>query len=420
MEIPLLDVTWQHAQVRPEIERALDQLLTDDASDGAGFVVALEQAFAARLGEGVYAVGVQSGLAAELLILMALGIGPGDEVITVPNSDIATTAAISQTGARFVLVDVDARTHTLDPDRLEAVVTARTRAIVPVHLYGLPADMDAIRAVAQRHDLAVIEDATLALGATYRGAPVGTLGEAACFSFAPRKVVGGVGNGGMVTTRDPALAERIRLLRGYGLDPRVGEAPIVEREAYSGFAHLVEGHNRKLDPFQAAVVGAKLSRLEEWAACRQAIAERYDDRLAAVPEIELPWVPEHARHAWRNYVIRVPDRERVRADLRALGIATAVLYTPPVHLQPVYRHLGLGPGSFPIAEALARDLVCLPMHPGLTMEQVDTVAAALSETCARTRSQREQMPVHPPRWSAAGDSPSQPRPSASVSRNGRR
>jgi dTDP-4-amino-4,6-dideoxygalactose transaminase len=379
--IPLVDVAWQHAQVRAEIDRALDELLTNATCDGAGFVGSLETAFAARLGDGAHAVGVQSGLAAEFLVLTALGIGPGDEVITVPNSDIATTAAISQTGARFVLVDVDPRTHTLDPNGLEAALTPQTRAIVPVHMYGLPADMDAIRLVAGRHGLVVVEDATIALGAAYRGAPVGTLGDAACVSFAPRKVLGGVGNGGMVVTRDPALAERVRLLRGYGLDPRVGEAPIVAREAYARFDHLVEGHNLKLDPIQAAVVGVKLTRLDEWADRRHAAADRYGERLAAVPGLELPWVPAHARHAWRNYVVRVPHRDRVRTELRKRGIATAVLYVPPVHLQPVYRHLGFGPGSFPHAEAVARDLLCLPMHPGLTMEQVDDVSTALIEAC---------------------------------------
>jgi dTDP-4-amino-4,6-dideoxygalactose transaminase len=381
-----VDAGWQHSQVREAIDRALDQILTDAMSDGAGYVADLERDFAARLGDDVAAIGVQSGLAAEFLVLKALGIGPGDEVITVPNSDIATTAAISQTGARFVLVDVDPRTHNLDPDHLAAAITPRTRAIVPVHLYGLPAAMEAILTVAPRHQLAVVEDATLAIGASYRGAPVGTLADAAFFSFAPRKVIGGVGNGGMVTTRDPALAARVRLLKGYGLDPRQGEAPIGERETYTHFDHVVEGHNLKMDPFQAAVVGAKLSHLEAWAARRQQIADRYGKGLAAIPSLQVPWVPDDVRHAWRNYVVRVSDRDRVRSELRQRGIGTAVLYVPPVHLQPVYRHLGLGPGSFPNAEALAEDLVCLPMHPGLAPEQVDEVIAALGEVCTELRS----------------------------------
>lgn len=378
MAIPLVDVAWQHRQVRPAIDAALDRILTDPVCDGAEFVAGLEAAVAARLGRGVQAIGVQSGLAAEFLALSALGIGPGDEVITVPNSDLATTAAISHTGASFVLVDVDLRSFNLDPALIEAAVTPRTRAIVAVHLYGLPAEMDAITAIARRHRLAVVEDATLALGAEYRGAPVGTLGDAACFSFAPRKVLGGTGNGGMVTTRDPALAERVRLLKGYGLDPRRGDAPIRERQAHAGFEHLVEGHNLKLDPIQAAVVGAKFARLDDWAARRQALADRYAARLAGVPGLGLPAAPPHVRHAWRNFVVRLPHRDAVRARLRERGIATGVVYIPPVHLQPVYRGLGLGPGSFPHAEAAARELLCLPMHPGLTGEQVDEVASALA------------------------------------------
>lgn len=386
MAIPLVDVAWQHRRVRPAIERALDLLLTDVHCDGAEFVAALERAVAARLGGGVHVVGVQSGLAAEFLILKGLGIGPGDEVITVPNSDIATTAAISHTGARFVLVDVDAATHTIDPGRIEAAITPRTRAIVPVHLYGLPAEMGAITAIAARHGLAVVEDATLALGASVRGAPVGTLGEAAFFSFAPRKVLGGTGNGGLVATRDPALAARVRLLKGYGLDPRRGEAPIRERQTADGYAHLVEGHNLKLDPLQAAVVGAKLAHLDEWAAWRERVAARYAARLSGLPGLRLPAAPPDRRHAWRNYVVRLSHRQRdaVRAALRAGGIATSVLYAPPVHLQPVYHSLGLGPGSFPAAEEAARELLCLPIYPGMTDDQVDEVAAALTAACAGT------------------------------------
>ncbi|MGH2618155.1 MAG: DegT/DnrJ/EryC1/StrS family aminotransferase, partial [Thermomicrobiales bacterium] len=327
MAIPLTDVAWQHRQVRTEIDNALDRLLSDVHADGAELIAALEAAMMRRLGDGVQAIAVQSGLAAEFLILKAFGVGPGDEVITVPNSDIATTAAISHTGARFVLVDVDARTHNLDPDRLEAAVTRRTRAIVPVHMYGLPAAMDEINDIAHRHGLKVIEDATLALGATYRGAPVGTLGDAACFSFAPRKVLGGTGRGGLVMTRDADLAARVRLLKGYGLDPSHGDAPIRQRQWHAGLDHLAEGFNLQLNPMEAAVINAKLARADDWAARRQAIADRYGKLLAGIPGVELPEVPPGMTHAWRNYVVRVSDRDRVRAQLRERGIATGVLYT---------------------------------------------------------------------------------------------
>jgi dTDP-4-amino-4,6-dideoxygalactose transaminase len=376
--IPLTDVAWQHRQVRADIDLAIDRILTDVHADGAELIAALEATMARRLGEGVRAIAVQSGLAAEFLVLKGLGIGPGDEVITVPNSDIATTAAISHTGARFVLVDVDARTHNLDPNLIEAAITPRTRAIVPVHMYGLPAAMDEINDIARRHELHVIEDATLALGAMYRGAEVGTLGDAAFFSFAPRKVLGGTGRGGLVATRDAGLAARVRLLKGYGLDPGNGEAPISQRQWHAGLDHLAEGFNLQLNPMEAAVVNAKLAQANTWAARRQAIAGRYAELMAGIPGIVAPEVPPGLRHAWRNYVVRVPHRGRVRTRLRERGIATGVLYTPPIHLQTIYRELGLGPGSFPVAEALARDLLCLPMHPGLTDEQVDTVAAALA------------------------------------------
>ena len=393
MAILLTDVAWQHRQVRAEIDQALDRLLADVYADGAELVSALETEMAKHLGGSVLAVAVQSGLAAQFLVLKALGIGPGDEVITVPNSDIATTAAISHTGARFVLVDVDPETHNLDPNLIEAAITPRTRAIVPVHMYGLPAAMDEITAVARLHGLAVIEDATLALGARYRGAAAGSIGDAACFSFAPRKVLGGTGRGGLVAARDPDLAARVRLFKGYGLDPAHGEAPIRDRQQHAGLDHLAEGFNLQLNPMEAAVISAKLTRADEWAAKRQAAADRYALWLSGVSGITLPHVPPGVVHAWRNYVVRVPKRDRVRERLREGGIATAVLYTPPIHRQSVYRGLGLGPGSFPAAEALARDLLCLPMHPGLSDAEVDEVAAALIAACEHgdARAERRRM-----------------------------
>jgi dTDP-4-amino-4,6-dideoxygalactose transaminase len=379
--ISLIDVAWQNRQVRAEIDLAVDRILTDVHADGAEFVTALEATMARRLGDGAHTIAVQSGLAGQFLILKALGIGPGDEVITVPNSDIATTAAISHTGARFVLVDVDPRTHNLDPDRIEAGITPRTRAIVLVHMYGLPAAMDEINAIARRHGLRVVEDATLALGAKSRGAEVGSLSDAAFFSFAPRKVLGGTGRGGLIATRDADLAARVRLLKGYGLDPGYGEAPISQRQWHVGLDHLAEGFNLQLNPMEAAVINAKLARADEWAKRRQAVADRYAERLSGIPEIVLPEVPSGVVHAWRNYVVRVPDRDRARDRLREHGIATAVLYTPPIHRQSVYRALGLELGSYPVAEALAQDLLCLPMHPGLSDAHVDEVGTALIAAC---------------------------------------
>ncbi len=377
--IPLVDVAWQHSEVRSEIERALGWLLEDRTCDGGDMVRALEADVATYLGGGVHTIGVQSGLAAEFLILKAMGIGPGDEVITVPNSDIATTAAISHTGARFVLVDVDAASHNMDPARLESAITPRTRAIVPVHMYGLPARMDDVGAIARRHGLPVVEDATLALGARLRDVPVGTLGEAAFFSFAPRKVIGGTGNGGMIVTRNSDLAWRLRLLRGYGHDPARGEAPVSQRHLFQDAGYLAEGYNRKLDPLQAAIVRAKLAHLDEWAGLRQRVADRYTAALAALEGVSPPHVPTGWRHAWRNYVVTLRHRDRVRAHLLRRGITASLLYVPPVYLTPTYADLGLGPGSYPVAESLAETLLCLPMYPGLTDAQADAVISGITE-----------------------------------------
>ena len=381
MKIPLVDVAWQHRQVRPALDQAFDELLTDPTCDDSAYCKALEADFVAYFGRTatapVYAVSVQSGRAAQFLILKALGIGPGAEVITVPNSDMATTAAISQTGASLVFVDVEAESHNLDPALLEAAITPRTRAIVPVHMYGLPAQMAAINSVAQRHQLLVIEDATLALGAEFQAKQVGLWGAAGFFSFAPRKVLGGIGNGGMVITQDQALARQIGLLKGYGLPPERGEAPIAERHLYLGLANECEGYNLKLDGVQAAVVKAKFVHLDAWAALRQAVADQYSTALAGLPGVKIPQVPAGTRHGWRNYTIAVPNRDRVQVHLRENGITAAALYIPPVHLQPVYQHLGLGPGSFPVAESLAESLLCLPIYPGMTAAQVAYVLATL-------------------------------------------
>ncbi len=377
--IPLVDVAWQHRQIRADVDRALDRLLTERTCDGMELVTALEADVARSLGGNVHAIAVQSGTAAEFLTLKGLGIGPGDEVITVPNSDIATTAAISHTGARFVLVDVEPATHNLDPARLAAAITPRTRAIVPVHMYGLPARIDAIGDIARAHGIPVVEDATHALGARYKGTPAGRLGEAGFFSFAPRKVIGGTGNGGMIATRDPDLAWRLRLLRGYGHDPVRGEAPVAQRHAYTDAGYVAEGYNLKLDAIHAAVIAAKLARLAEWADLRQAVADRYTDTLAHLDGVDVPRVPPESRHAWRNYVITLPRRDLVRSRLRERGITSSLLYVPPVHLTPVYAHLGLRPGSYPVAESLAETLLCLPMYPGMDEAQVDAVVDGIRE-----------------------------------------
>jgi len=375
--IPLTDVAWQHAQVRAEIDAGIDALLTDPNCDGLPFVKALEAEVAAYHGTDVHAVAVQSGTAAEFLLLRAHGIGPGDEVVTVPNSDLATTATISHTGARPVLVDVTERGHTIDPDAVEAAITPAAKAIVPVHMHGTPAPMQALRSIAKRHGLLLLEDATLALGARSGGEQVGVMGDGGFVSFAPRKVIGGTGNGGIVLTRDPEVAQRVRLLRGYGQDPSVMDLPISQRQVLGGQGHVAEGYNLKLDGIHALVVLAKFRRLDAWRALRGAAAAHYDDLLAGTPGLTLPSRAAGDECAWRNYTVRSTDRDGLRAHLDANGIASGTLYAPPVHLQPVYAALGYGPGSFPVAERLAAELLNLPMFPGITAQQQARVARAV-------------------------------------------
>jgi dTDP-4-amino-4,6-dideoxygalactose transaminase len=375
--VPLTDVAWQHRQVWDEVQASFRRLLEDPTCDGAHFSHALEAAFEEWFGSPWIALSAQSGLAAESLLLRACGIGPGDDVVTVPNSDLATTSAIAHVGARPVFADVEPGTFLLDPAAAARAITPRTRALLPVHMYGHPARMPELRQLADAHGLLLLEDATLALGAEQGGAKAGTLGDGAFFSFAPRKVLGGVGNGGMALVRDPDVARRFRLLRGYGLDPDLQDRPIAERQLEPGQRHLAEGYNLKLDGIQAAIVRAKFRHLEAWRALRTAVAARYDAGLDGVAGIERPRVAAGVRPAWRNYTVLAERREPLRAHLRARGITTAALYTPPVHLQPVYAHLGLGPGSFPVAGAQADRLLCLPIYPGMSDEQVERVVAEI-------------------------------------------
>jgi dTDP-4-amino-4,6-dideoxygalactose transaminase len=298
------------------------------------------------------------------------------------------------------LCDVEAQTMNIDPALIEARITPRTRAILPVHLYGHPADMAPILEIARRRALAVIEDATLALGATYQGQHAGLMGLAGCFSFAAHKVIGGAGNGGMVVTRDADLALKVRMLRGYGQHPSRQEMPPEERHRIDRLEHFVEGHNLRLDSLQAAIVRVKLRRLPEWQAERQSLADRYARRFAGTA-VRAPSVRPGCTHAWRNYVVLTPDRDGVRAFLRARGIASNALYIPPVHLQPVYAHLNLGAGSFPVAERLADELLGLPLYPGLPPEHVDEVAGAVLDALAAGAAPRGPAGASPPRGARA-------------------
>lgn len=380
--VPMADVAWQHGQVRAELDDAWTALLDDPYCDGAPFVERLETAIADRFGgHGMHVVTTQSGLAAQALVLRALGIGPGDEVVTAPNSDLATTAAISHVGATFVLADLREGSFHLDPDAVRRAIGPRTKAVVAVHMYGIPAYVEEVRAVCEEAGVAYLEDAALALGAQVDGVPAGCLGEAGWFSFAPRKILGGVGNGGVALVRDPEVARRVHLLRGYGLPPARQDLPLRERHRAVGHEHLAEGFNLRLDGIHAAVVAAKWPHLDAWNATRARIAAIYDAAFADVAGIETPQVRPGVVPAWRNYPILLDDRDAVRAALHRANVDAAVLYGPPVHLQAVYRHLGLGRGAFPVAERTFERLLCLPVHPGMDEETatyvVDAVAAAV-------------------------------------------
>ncbi len=360
--IPFIDLRPQNDPLRSELEAALGRVLDSGAFTLGPEVEAFEAEFAASCGAR-HAVAVNSGTTALHLALLAAGIGPGDEVVTTPFTFIATACAIRYVGATPVFADIDFETRNLDPNAFAKAVTDRTRAVLPVHLYGLPADMDPILATAEQHGLAVIEDAAQAQGARYRGRAAGTLGALGCFSFYPTKNLGALGEGGLVTTGDDGLAEQLRLLRDWA-----------SREKYQ---HDFVAYNGRMDAFQGAVLRVKLTRLAAWNAERQRHAARYAERLEAIG-LEPPREPPGCESVWHVYAVRVPERERVAAALREAGIGTGVVYPRALHLQPAFADLGLGPGSFPNAERAAAELLALPMYPGLPPDAPDRVTQALA------------------------------------------
>ena len=360
---PFLDFQETHLEIGQELDAAYDRVLNSGWFILGQEVEAFEREFAAYC-EAEHCVGVGNGLEALHLILRAYGIGPGDEVIVPANTYIATWLAVSYAGAKPVPVEPDARTYNLDPALLEAAITPATRAILPVHLYGQPADLDPINALAARHGLKVIEDAAQAHGAWYKGRRVGGLGDAAGFSFYPGKNLGALGDGGAVVTHDADLAERVRMLRNYG-----------SRVKYH---NAVKGFNSRLDEVQAALLRVKLRRLDAWNARRRVAAARYLDGLAG-SELGLPFVPDWAEPVWHRFVVRHPQRDALQQRLQQAGIGTMIHYPIPPHLQPAYAELGFGVGAFPITEAMHREVLSLPMGPQLTaMEQARVVAAIQS------------------------------------------
>lgn len=360
-QVPFVDLAAQYSAIAEEIHAAITKVLR-----GTDFILGqevslFEEEFAVYC-EAKYAVGVDSGTSALELALRAFGIGPGDEVITAANTFIATAFAISYTGATPVLVDVDPQTYTIDTNQLERAISHRTKALIPVHLYGHPADMEPIFEIAERHELVVIEDACQAHGATYKGKRVGSLGHAAAFSFYPAKNLGAYGDGGMVITNDKRVAESIRLLRDYG-----------QREKYH---HVLQGYNHRLDTLQAAILRVKLKHLDAWNSARRRHAKLYT-RLLGDSGVVTPREADYAESVWHLYVIQVPDQRALKAWLADRGIATGIHYPIPVHLQGAYEKLGYKSGDFPIAERYARQVLSLPMFPELTPGSIEYVVEVI-------------------------------------------
>ncbi|MGE0822314.1 MAG: DegT/DnrJ/EryC1/StrS family aminotransferase [Candidatus Binatia bacterium] len=360
-QVPFVDLTAQYATLSEEIDRATQQVLRNTDFILGQDVDRFEEEFAAFC-ETQYAVAVDSGTSALELALRAYDIGPGDEVITPANTFIASALAVSYTGATPVFVDIDPQTYTIDPDKLEKAISRRTKAVIPVHLYGHPADMDAVLDIARTGKLIVIEDACQAHGARYKGRRVGSFGHAAAFSFYPAKNLGAYGDGGAIVTNDGRVNEFLRMFRNYG-----------QQEKYH---HAVRGFNRRLDTLQAAVLRVKLRYLDEWNAMRCQHAALYS-RILANGGVVVPIEANYAEPVWHLYVVRTTNRNALQAGLANRSIATGIHYPIPIHLQQAYRDLGHKKGDFPVTEQYAEEVLSLPMYPELTRPMIQNVAAVV-------------------------------------------
>ena len=361
MSVPFLDLREAYRELRSEIDSAVHRVLDSGFYIGSDEVGAFEEAFARYCGAG-HCVGVGNGLDALSLTLGALGVGPGDEVIVASNTFIATLLAVSHVGARAVLVEPDPQTHNLDPTKVEAALTSRTKVLLPTHLYGQPADLDPLLEIARKNGLKLVEDAAQAHGARYKGRTVGADGDAVAWSFYPGKNLGAMGDAGAVTTNDPDLAKRIRMLGNYGSSTK--------------YVHELRGVNSRLDPIQAAVLGVKLGKLDAWNERRASLAAFYRDKLDGGP-VGLPFVPNWAEPAWHLFVVQTERRDALQAALAEAGIQTLIHYPTPPHLQDAYADMGQGAGSFPVAERLAKEVLSLPIGPHQTREAASAVVDAV-------------------------------------------
>jgi dTDP-4-amino-4,6-dideoxygalactose transaminase len=376
MAVPFVDLQAQYRSIKSEVDAAIQRVLDTSAFVLGREVETFERAFAAYVGAR-WCVGVSNGTAAIQLALTACGVGAGDEVIVPANTFFATAEAVSTAGATPVFVDCDPASSNIDAEQIEAAITERTRAIIPVHLYGQPADLDAVFDIAQRHQLIVIEDAAQAHGARYKGRRTGALGRAGCFSFYPGKNLGAYGEGGAVVTNDAEVARRVRLLRDHGSEQK--------------YRHEIVGYNFRLEGIQGAVLGVKLKQLDGWNELRRAHAARYRELLApllSASDISLPREASNAEHVYHLFVVQTSARDALQRHLSGAGVATGIHYPVPIHLQPAYAALGHREGDFPCAEAQSRRVLSLPMFAELTEEQIRYVAEAVRDFYAGSSAAR--------------------------------
>lgn len=363
MTVPFVDLKAQYQSIKPEIDAAIQHILDNTQFILGAEVAAFENEFAAYCG-AEFCMGVNNGTNAIYLALLAAGVGPGDEVITTPFTFVASVAAIDYTGAKTVFVDIDPKTYLIDPAKIEAAITPRTKALLPVHLYGQACDMDAIMAIAKKHGLLVIEDACQAHGSEWNGKRVGGIGDFGAFSFYPGKNLGAYGEGGATTTNDPECARKIRMLRDWGAEKK--------------YQHVLKGFNMRLEGMQGAILRVKLKYLEQWTEARRAAAKRYDDLLAG-SGVVTPFVQDQARHVYHIYSTRTTKRQEWQDALSAKGIQSGIHYPIAIHLLPAYEDLGYKQGEFPHAERAAAEQLSLPMYPELTAAMQAEVAAAVIE-----------------------------------------
>jgi len=373
LEIPFVDLKTQYAEIREDVDKAVRGIM-EKANFILGEEVELfEKEFASYCG-AKYGIGTASGLDALRMALLAYDIGRNDEVITTANTFIATALAISSVGATPVLVDINSRTYNIDTNKIEDAITKRTKAIIPVHLYGQPADIDIISQIAKKHNLKVIEDTCQAHGAEYKGRKCGSLGDIACFSFYPGKNLGAYGDGGMVITDEKKIAEKMALLRNYG--------------SIKKHSHEVKGFNSRLDTIQAAILRVKLLHLDRWNEKRRKNAKLYNDLLSSNKDIILPEETYYSKHVYHLYVIRIPERDEILGHLKSKKISAGIHYPIPIHMQKAYTDLGYHQGEFPVTEQFASEILSLPMFPELSIEQIKTVTNTILEKSDRKGEKR--------------------------------